>query len=94
MNAKPLAENLRDANEAGINLLISDSQIALTLLDAAEVSSDMETRSRRIGAARKAYDTIHHLRRRLTLDEAQSNTLDEQMSTLRKRLIHAGVLGE
>jgi hypothetical protein len=94
MNAKPLAENLRDANEAGVNLLLSDSQIALTLLDAAEATSNVETRARRIGEARKAYDTIHHLRRQLTLDEAQSNTLDEQMSTLRKRLIRAGAFGE
>ena len=94
MSAKPFTENLRDANEAGISLLITDAGMALTLLDAAEVSSDQETRSRRIGEARKAHDVILHLLSNLAPDATQYQELSERMSLLRKRLGDLGAFGD
>jgi hypothetical protein len=94
MSAKRIAENLRDSNEVGIGLLINDAEMALTLLDAANISSDTVGRSRRVQEARKAYDSILHLLPHFTLDPTQSQELDERVSRLRKRLVGAGVLEE
>jgi hypothetical protein len=92
MDTKRIDENLHESNEVGIRLLLTDAEIALTLLDTAEASSDAEGRSRRIQEARKAFDSILHLLPRFTLDAAQSEELDVRMSLLRKRLVEAGAI--
>lgn len=92
MDSKRVIDNLREANEAGVNLLLTDVETALTFLDAAEVGSNPEDRSRRIRSARKAYETILRLRPRFTLDAAQTAALDKGLKVLRERLIHAGAL--
>lgn len=40
MNPKPLSENLRDANELGIELLLTDAEMGLTLLNTAQISKE------------------------------------------------------
>ncbi len=92
MNAKPISEILRDSNDAGLTFLLTDSEMALTLLGLAESTADANTRSRRIREARKAYDTIVHLLSRLKPDAAQSQQLSERVSLLRKRLVEVGAL--
>lgn len=90
MDAKRVEDNLRDANEAGVNLLMTDAEIALTFLDAAKITSDAAGAARKIREARRAYDSILHLIPRFTLSEEQSETLDERLSLLRERLRRIG----
>ena len=92
MNAKRIEENLRDASDAGVQLLLTDADIALTFLDAAKISANKEGRSRRIHEARKAYDSILHLMTHLKPDPAQLEVLNKRISKLRQRLIEAGGL--
>lgn len=92
MNPKPISETLRDSNDAGLSFLLTDVEMALTLLDLAESTADANGRSRRIREATEAHDTIVHLLPRLKPDAAQSQQLSERMSLLRKRLVEVGAL--
>jgi hypothetical protein len=91
MDDKSITRTIADSHQAGVDLLITDCRMALTLLDMAETTTLPESRSRQIGEAHHAYDTILHFLHRLSPTAEQAQQLNTQLEKLRTRLRAAGV---
>jgi hypothetical protein len=91
MERKPIAENIIDANRVGVDMLITDAEIGLTLLALAQTSEVAQDRSRRIDEAHKAYKSILSLLERLNPGAAQLETLQHKMKALAEGLRAADV---
>lgn len=90
-NIHSAAENILEANRLGVEMLIEDADIGLTLLKLAQTNEDAPGRSRRVAEAHKAYKSILSLLKRLRPDATQMQTLEKKMKTLAKELRAAGV---
>ena len=77
---------IADANHAGAAFCLVDLDMAHTMLDRADVSTNRVVRERNIGNARVAHDAIQSLRPRLHLDDPDAHAVDEAMQRLEKRL--------
>ena len=75
-----------DSNRASVEVLITDSGVALTFLSIAETTHNPETAARNIHNARKAYDWIQDFRVRYVLTDAQTSTLDANLGKAKLRL--------
>ena len=85
------AKGLRGwSNRLGADFLQIDSEIALTFSGLAVQARDPRRKRRTIRAARKAYDTILHLRENITLNEAESERLDANLERLKSELQRLG----
>ncbi|UWZ83190.1 hypothetical protein [Occallatibacter riparius] len=91
VNDKSVMQNIAESNEIGVDLLITDCGMALTLLDLAETTDVLESRSRRIGEAHHAYNTIVHFLERLSPTVEQGEELHKGLEKLKARLQTAGV---
>ena len=74
----------------GVEFLLVDLDTALTFIDIAETTADEETRRRNFHNARYAYDTVLRLMQKVTLDDAQNEALQKQLTLLRTRLEGVG----
>jgi hypothetical protein len=88
---KTVARTISESNRIGVEFLLTDCQVALTLLDLAETTSVPEDRARRVGEAQEAYDTIVHLVRRLSPTGSETEELNANLSRLKNRLQDAQV---
>lgn len=78
------------ANDAGADFLLVDSEIALTFSSLARETTNLEKKRRTSGAARKAYDSIERLRRRIKLDDRQADKLNATLVRLKSELLNLG----
>ena len=91
MNRNSVIRNISESNAIGVDLLISDCRMGLTLLDMAETTDLPENRSRRIEEAHHAYDTVVHFLQRLSPSGEQGRELKASLTKLADRLRAAGV---
>jgi hypothetical protein len=84
--AEQLQQTLRDANTIGGAFLVTDVELALTMLDRANASGDDAVAVRNIQNAWHAYETVMDLRARLKLEDAQREHLDSRLAVLKQRL--------
>jgi hypothetical protein len=92
MSIKRAAKNLREANVAGVAVLIADAEKALIDLDMVRTASSVEERNRIIEDTLMAYNAIFDRLPRFTIGAEQLVKLEERMSELRLQLIEAGRL--
>jgi hypothetical protein len=85
-----LGESIRESTAAGFELLLSDVQLAHTMLDRAAVTQDRASCERNVQNAAHARDTIQHLMSRLNLDESRRTQLEEGIRSLETRLASLG----
>ncbi|MBV8827719.1 MAG: hypothetical protein JO108_00675 [Acidobacteriaceae bacterium] len=74
----------------GSEFLLTDLDVALTFMDAAETTESKEHAQRDHQNARSAYDTVLRLLPKLQLDVAQRNEVDKKLAALKARLTAAG----
>jgi len=74
------------ANRARVHLLFVDAQMALTMLDLADLSQVEELRHRRINTALKAYSYIRDCLPNVSLTPAEDSALNKRMAELKLRL--------
>ena len=79
-----------DVNRTSVEFLLIDSALAGTFLTIAERTGDRLIADRNILNARKAYDTIQHLRGGYVLTQMQADTLNETLLDVRTRLVALG----
>lgn len=79
-----------DLNNTGVEFVLIDLDLALTLMDVADVSSTEETILRNHASARIAYDSVLRLLRILTPDMLQQQNIDGKLAILKKRLLAVG----
>ena len=91
MRHKPLTESIRHANEAGVQFCLTDTETGLILLSLADTTSNSDSRTRQIGEALKAYESVLHFLERLTPNREQQIRLLERLGLLRERLVSAGI---
>jgi hypothetical protein len=77
-------------NQTGLEFLLLDLDVGMTFMDVAEASRIEETTRRNHLNARKAYDAVLHLLKKLTLDVKQRQVMDAKLSLLKMRLQAAG----
>jgi hypothetical protein len=80
----------REFESASIEFLLTDLDVANTLLDVASTSHDPETRRRNIQNAKSAYETVIQFALRLSLTESDRATIETQLGLLKQRLVAAG----
>lgn len=77
-------------NKLGADFLQIDSEIALTFSGIALQSRNPERRISATRTARKAYDAIMRLRKKIDLNEAQRDNLDAKLRRLKSELQSLG----
>ena len=87
---KRAAQKLREANIAGVALLIADAEKALVDLDMVRTASSVEDQNRIIEEVLKAHNDILDRLPRFTVSAEQLVTLEKRISELRQQLIEAG----
>ena len=90
MTMKRAAQKLREANIAGVALLIADAEKALVDLDMVRTASSVEDQNRIIEEVLKAHNDILDRLPRFTVSAEQLVTLEKRISELRQQLIEAG----
>ena len=90
MTMKRAAQKLREANIAGVALLIADAEKALVDLDMVRTASNVEDQNRIIEEVLKAHNDILDRLPRFTVSAEQLVTLEKRISELRQQLIEAG----
>lgn len=81
---------LSDSNRLGVQFLLIDLGLALTFLNIASTSVNLETTQRNWKHARKAHDAVAHLLPRLTTTDEELQFIEKELSALRIRLKAVG----
>jgi hypothetical protein len=79
-----------DTNQASVEFLLMDLDLALAFMDATSLAGDQETMHRNHANARAAFDNVVHLLERFTPSAAQQSIIDNKLAILKLRLIAAG----
>lgn len=87
---KPFSELWKDSNEAGVQFVMAELELASSFLGNATCWSSTNHRDQGISRARIAYDTIRCLLPRLTLTDSQLASIEAKLRQLRLRLAHFG----
>lgn len=83
----PIGQDVRNrANRVGADFLRIDSEIGLTFSGLALTSTDPQKRRHRARIARKAYETLCRLRKKIDLSDEQSDRLDANLQRLKSEL--------
>jgi hypothetical protein len=88
---KSFSQLREDANETGVQFLLTEVDTGLTFLEVASVTNSDETRKRNYKNARLAYDTVVRLKTRLLLTGAQRNQIETGLAKLRNILEGKGM---
>jgi hypothetical protein len=80
----------RDFIRAGTQFLKVDLATGLTCANAALSSRDGESRRRNQNSARKAYDTVVRMLKRICVSDADAQHLQDNLQQLRTHLIQLG----
>jgi len=87
-----MIEEIKASNEALVESLLIDLDVALTIMDVAKTTEFRNTARRNHLNARKAYDTVTSRLRDLTPNAAQQAMFNEKLAELRSRLEAVGQL--
>ena len=79
-----------DANEAMVEFLKADLDLAMTLVEIAASASEAERMERCYGDARKAYDTIRRMMNHVDLSKAEEAYILERLAKLKATLERVG----
>jgi len=80
-------QEIRDqSNRTVVNLLFTDAEIAMNMLDLARVSEMPELRKRRLREALRAYNFIRKHTPAVALTREEATALNKKMSLLKLRL--------
>jgi hypothetical protein len=90
ISADQFLSSMQDANNVSVNFLKIDLETALTFSGMALQSSDPVKKQRNTHAARRAYETILHLRTHASPKPADSALLSNGLRTLKSDLIRLG----
>lgn len=82
---------IRDWHQIAVEMLMTDTDLALASVDLLLATDDKETVARMVREARETYESACERRRTLNLSAGDAAQLDDKMSLLRARL---KVLGE
>jgi hypothetical protein len=74
------------ANAAIAELLLLDADMALSFIEYAEAASEKQTRTRRLNAAKKAYERVVKLIPRASLTTEQTILLGQRLAMLQCHL--------
>ena len=92
--AKPSMADLIESRErmsrAGAQFLKIDLHTALTFAKIARETKDAARRLRNIRSARKAYETLIKLSRKIDLPPADTKAIDKVLEELRTKLVELG----
>jgi hypothetical protein len=83
---KAFSELKDDINKTEVDLLLTDAEMALTFLDLADATKDVDSKSLRQREAHKAYQFIVGRRSTLSLTTQQTILLNRRLAMLRIRL--------
>lgn len=83
---KSIQELQAQSNQANVNLLFTDAEMALTFLDLARTSQDEKLKLRRMHEAGKAYTFIQRRIPTLRLTPDETIALNKKMALLKLRL--------
>ena len=78
------------ANALSADLLLIDTEMALTLLNLADTTRSRESRMRRRKEARKAYETILRLLPKVEMTDKQRAAIEQGLGSLHRRLLRVG----
>jgi hypothetical protein len=81
-----------ELNAASVKFLLTDLDTALTFMDVADVTGLEETMQRNHANARKAYDTILHLMKKVTMTAQEQEEMHNKLALLKARLVAVGKL--
>jgi hypothetical protein len=77
-------------NKTGVEFLIADLDLALTFLEVADGSLNLETKQRNHRNARNAYDTVVRLLPGVRPEKVQRVEIDQKLKLLKTRLVAGG----
>lgn len=75
-----------EANQIGVNFVLTDLDVAMTFMDVADASQNEETVRRNHANAHIAYEAVVYFLGRLTPDAGQRQVIDAKLALLRTRL--------
>jgi hypothetical protein len=85
-----LTKTGQQLNSTNVDFLKIDVETALTFTKIALEADDREKRDRNRKNARKAYDTILHLRNKVEFSPSQDKYMNEKLERLKRDLITLG----
>jgi hypothetical protein len=88
--AEELIESKLQFNRAGIDFLKIDLAAALTFSNSARITDDPARKRRNRRSARKAYDTIARLAKRVDLSETEAAEIRQCLQRLKCELLALG----
>ena len=81
-----------DLNQSGVQFVLTDLAVALTLLDVAATSTVPDTMTRNYENARHAYYTVLRHLQHLTPDTQQQKEIDRRLLLVKQGLQAAGIV--
>jgi hypothetical protein len=72
--------------EQQVTALVTDLELAGTLLERSDITRDSETRRRNIANARHAYDTVSRFFPRVECTDAEGQEIQQRLDSLREAL--------
>jgi hypothetical protein len=89
-NIKESWQHLEQANQIGIDFLVTELSVGLTFLQTADVTGSPVTRARDLEKASHVYRTVVRLLPRVILSADDRAEINEKLAELRRKLEHAG----
>lgn len=87
VSAASLMTTARELNDSGVEFLKIDTETALIFAKIALQTNDPAKRKRNRENARKAYDTIQRLAKKLSLTSGEETSMNERLDQLRRDLM-------
>jgi hypothetical protein len=88
-----LRDSISELNQLGMDFLHIEVSLAHTFLDSADISQQVERKIQSRQDAETAYKSVLKYMERVRFTDAERVDLEQQMETLRLRLVSAGALG-
>jgi hypothetical protein len=81
-----LEERLSEANQRGVDFLLTELDSALTFMDISKTSNSVQTVERNHRHACEAYQVVLRYLPKLKLEKAQRLAIDEKLALVKERL--------
>jgi hypothetical protein len=81
-----IRQSVNATRDTGVQFMIADVELALTMLDFANVASNPETARRSRRNAQDAYESVQRLLARVTLHDDQRLAVERSLEVLGQRL--------
>jgi hypothetical protein len=81
-----IRQSVSATRDTGVQFMIADVELALTMLDFANVASNAETARRSRRNAQDAYESVQRLLARVTLHDDQRLAVEKSLEVLGQRL--------